>query len=233
MSDTAFNVSEILARALIAIGGQREADLARAMGRRQGVLSNWRARNTVPLEDLWRLSEARNVSLRWLLIGEGPMLRGGIDTRKFICGAVAFELGRLALEERDADALAALHLVTDALLSRVDPEAVSDRAVRDAIQRAYLGVRNAGRIAELYNTMRGVAIDARWGAMVFERVFQMLTDTGWRARPEQLEQDRERDAMVAVALQRLAELREAYRTPSPEAADGAPPAPRTRGRKRR
>lgn len=52
---------------------EKDAELARFLGITSGLLANWKARNTYNLEIL--LEKCSDISLDWLLLGKGEMLR--------------------------------------------------------------------------------------------------------------------------------------------------------------
>lgn len=66
------NVDEVLDRAKKVAGVQTDADLARLFGKFKTAASNWRARGTIPLDELVELADTHNVSLDWILTGRGP-----------------------------------------------------------------------------------------------------------------------------------------------------------------
>ena len=58
-------------RAKIAIGAKSDSDLARWLGFATSVISGYRRRGTVPLEQCIKVAEQTGVSLDWLILGKG------------------------------------------------------------------------------------------------------------------------------------------------------------------
>jgi len=58
-------------RAKIAIGAKSDSDLARWLGFATSVISGYRRRETVPLEQCIKIAEQTGVSLDWLILGKG------------------------------------------------------------------------------------------------------------------------------------------------------------------
>jgi hypothetical protein len=52
---------------------EKDAELARFLGITSGLLANWKTRNTYNLDIL--LAKCSDISLDWLLLGKGEMLR--------------------------------------------------------------------------------------------------------------------------------------------------------------
>ena len=67
------NTNLILNRIKKAKNIEKDAELARFLGITSGLLANWKARNTYNLEIL--LEKCSDISLDWLLLGKGEMLR--------------------------------------------------------------------------------------------------------------------------------------------------------------
>lgn len=66
----------MIERAKIAVNAKSDADLARYLGVSTPVVSGYRQRQTVPLEQCVKIAERTGVSLDWLILGKGEM-RGG------------------------------------------------------------------------------------------------------------------------------------------------------------
>lgn len=69
-------------RAKIAIGAKSDSDLARWLGFATSVISGYRRRETVPLEQCIKIAERTGVSLDWLILGKGEM-KGGSGAAEF------------------------------------------------------------------------------------------------------------------------------------------------------
>lgn len=67
------NTDLILNRIKQAKNIQKDAELARFLGITSGLLANWKTRNTYNLDIL--LTKCSDISLDWLLLGKGEMLR--------------------------------------------------------------------------------------------------------------------------------------------------------------
>ncbi len=64
------NTNNILDRVKHYINCKSDDDLARILRATPQNISNWRARNTIPWEELYRFSQEKKVSLDWMLSGE-------------------------------------------------------------------------------------------------------------------------------------------------------------------
>ena len=69
-ADTSLNISKIKEMKNFS----SDAELARFLGVTPAVLSRWRTRNTYDIDKI--VDAIPNISLSWLLTGEGEMLRG-------------------------------------------------------------------------------------------------------------------------------------------------------------
>ena len=75
MDDELFNFDEILARLKIAANVSKDTALAVSLGLRQGSISGAKLKNKLPPAWLLKASKTFNVSMDWLVYGEGPMKR--------------------------------------------------------------------------------------------------------------------------------------------------------------
>ena len=66
----------MIERAKIAVNAKSDADLARYLGVSTPVVSGYRQRQTVPLEQCVKIAERTGVSLDWLILGKGER-KGG------------------------------------------------------------------------------------------------------------------------------------------------------------
>ena len=62
-----------------ATGMKRQKELAAFLGIKDGPVSDAKKRNAFPLEWAYKLSQGFNISLDWILYGEGPMHRSEHD----------------------------------------------------------------------------------------------------------------------------------------------------------
>lgn len=72
------NAEEVVTRMAIALGCANDSELARTLGRPRGTIGNWRARNSVPLDECMRIAEEKRVTLDWLLTGAEPKFRADV-----------------------------------------------------------------------------------------------------------------------------------------------------------
>lgn len=70
------NISQILIRVGNIIESQKNRDIAEALGVDPQVCSNWKARNTIPWNELYKFSKEKSVSLDLLLNGQEQRLCG-------------------------------------------------------------------------------------------------------------------------------------------------------------
>lgn len=63
----------MIERAKIAVNAKSDADLARYLGVSTPVVSGYRQRQTVPLEQCVKIAERTGVALDWLILGKGEM----------------------------------------------------------------------------------------------------------------------------------------------------------------
>lgn len=103
-------------RALRARGERKAAALAHRLGVAESTVSRWRSGGPITLPQAVRLCEALDLSLDWLIRGEGPFERAPTARRRLdaaLAGAdpgalaAAAELLRLAAEDAAADRAAA------------------------------------------------------------------------------------------------------------------------------
>jgi len=64
--------SEILNRIMYIENIFKKVLIADLLGVNPGLLANWEKRNTIPLNEISAYCRKNNVSLHWLLMGEGP-----------------------------------------------------------------------------------------------------------------------------------------------------------------
>lgn len=57
-----------------AVGMQKAADIAKALGVTPGAVSQWKIRGNISLENLSAVSLLTGVSIHWLITGEGEKL---------------------------------------------------------------------------------------------------------------------------------------------------------------
>ncbi len=70
------NVTSVLDRLKRVTGTDTDTGLAAAVGVSPQTLSSWKVRESIPYSICVALAQERNISLDWLLIDQGPMLRG-------------------------------------------------------------------------------------------------------------------------------------------------------------
>lgn len=70
------NVTSVLDRLKRVTGTDTDTGLADALGVSPQTLSSWKVRDSIPYSICVSLAQERNVSLDWLLIDQGAMLRG-------------------------------------------------------------------------------------------------------------------------------------------------------------
>lgn len=73
----------MIERAKIAVNAKSDADLARYLGVSTPVVSGYRQRQTVPLEQCVKIAERTGVSLDWLILGKGEMKGGSGGAAEF------------------------------------------------------------------------------------------------------------------------------------------------------
>lgn len=66
-----FDADAIIERAKEACGARSDAELGRKIDKPGKVISNWRYRQAVPMDDLNQIADLSGASLHWLLKGEG------------------------------------------------------------------------------------------------------------------------------------------------------------------
>ena len=71
------SAASVLDRLQIALGVQNDSQLCEATNTRRATLGNWRSRNSVPYPLCVQIAEERDLSLDWLLTGDGAMFRNG------------------------------------------------------------------------------------------------------------------------------------------------------------
>ena len=70
---TQIETKDILARIIYVLKLENDIELSKYLGVAEGTLRTWRARNKIPYEECFIVSKRNNISLDWLLTGEGPM----------------------------------------------------------------------------------------------------------------------------------------------------------------
>ena len=65
------NAGAVIDRMKEAAGVRTNDELAGLLGLRSGAVSNWRTRNSIPLDQLVEYAAQRGVSLDWLILGQG------------------------------------------------------------------------------------------------------------------------------------------------------------------
>lgn len=68
-------VKAVLDRLSLVLGAKTSQSLAEKLGVSPQTVSSWKARESVPYAQCVDMAERHNVSLDWLLTGEGPMRR--------------------------------------------------------------------------------------------------------------------------------------------------------------
>lgn len=66
----------MLDRLQLVFGVKDDSALCLAMGTKRSTVGNWRNRGTIPYSECVKVAQEKNLSLDWLLTGEGPMFRG-------------------------------------------------------------------------------------------------------------------------------------------------------------
>lgn len=69
------NISQIVDRLKDGFNYRTDADVTQALGMTKTALYNHKARGSIPYEALSTFCEIKNISLDWVLTGEGPMRR--------------------------------------------------------------------------------------------------------------------------------------------------------------
>src|SRR3979490_2060395 len=67
--------SDVLARLKLITATGTDAHLSEVLGVSPQTLSSWKGRESIPYAICIDLAEERGISLDWLLMGQGPMLR--------------------------------------------------------------------------------------------------------------------------------------------------------------
>lgn len=67
-----FSSSNVIERLLKIYSLKTMKELSAELGFSSGVVANWNARNSIPLDVLLKVSEQKKVSLDWLIRGEQP-----------------------------------------------------------------------------------------------------------------------------------------------------------------
>jgi uncharacterized protein YwgA len=70
------SANEVLDRLLQVFGVTTDSELCRIIKVNRGTLGNWRVRDSVPYSLCVELAEQKNISLAWLLTGDGEMIKG-------------------------------------------------------------------------------------------------------------------------------------------------------------
>lgn len=73
--------ADVISRLKLAIGTKSDSELGTALGVPPQTISSWKSRDSVPYAKCVEVAEERNISLDWLLTGDGPMRRGEPETR--------------------------------------------------------------------------------------------------------------------------------------------------------
>ncbi|MHC8315754.1 helix-turn-helix domain-containing protein [Pseudomonas sp. LB3P31] len=71
----------VLARLKLITGTKTDASLSLALQISPQTLSSWKGRDSTPYSICVDLARAKGISLDWLLLGEGPMLRQSSEDR--------------------------------------------------------------------------------------------------------------------------------------------------------
>jgi len=66
----------VIARMAQACGVKTDTELADKLEIKRNTIASWKNRGSVPYEQAVIVAEQKNVTLDWLLTGEGPMRRG-------------------------------------------------------------------------------------------------------------------------------------------------------------
>lgn len=69
------NSQDVLARLKLITGTKTDASLSSALQISPQTLSSWKGRDSTPYSLCVELARVRGISLDWLLLGEGPILR--------------------------------------------------------------------------------------------------------------------------------------------------------------
>lgn len=105
------NAAEIFDRAREVAGARTDAELAGCFGKTPSHLAVWRQRGTIPTEHLVGFCEARDVSIRWLLTGRGPVTNEPqVDVGRFLDVCMALNLARADWQQGKPEARAAMQL---------------------------------------------------------------------------------------------------------------------------
>lgn len=65
--------SEILERLKIITGKKLDKEIAEEMGVKEPTLNRWKARNTIPCEEMILFANKHNVNLNYLILGKGEI----------------------------------------------------------------------------------------------------------------------------------------------------------------
>lgn len=71
------NAEDTINRMKEAIGVKTNTDLANFLCVAQNTISGWKSRQTIPIEELAKISYSKKVSVHWLMTGEGEKFVGG------------------------------------------------------------------------------------------------------------------------------------------------------------
>ncbi len=70
------SASQVIERIKTAVGVSTDSELCRLTNTNRQALSNWKTRDSVPYTLCVKIANDLNVSIDWLLTGDGEMLRG-------------------------------------------------------------------------------------------------------------------------------------------------------------
>ncbi|MFO1322198.1 MAG: helix-turn-helix domain-containing protein [Burkholderiales bacterium] len=168
------NAAEIFERAKSVAGARTDSELATHFGKTANQISVWRQRNTIPIEPLLAFADSQNLSLRWLLTGDGQIATSDrIDVGQFVEIQIATRLGYEHSKFDDSCSRAALRLAfgseahgLSTALAELDEIEVMQR-----IERAFDNALPGVAAAVIYNQLQRTDLTADertsmllWGA---------------------------------------------------------------------
>ncbi|MCK9468169.1 MAG: helix-turn-helix domain containing protein [Porticoccaceae bacterium] len=119
---------EVMQRAKLVTNATTWTELAEILEMSTGDLANRKKRGTLPLDRLIDMANSRNVSIDWLLSGEGSMYRGGD-------GSMRREEPAESLSPKEEAVLALFRALDDDAQREIQQVAAEKKRLRDVEQR--------------------------------------------------------------------------------------------------
>lgn len=71
--------TDVISRLKVVTGTKSDSELGAALEIPPQTISSWKSRDSIPYAKCIEVAEERNISLDWLLTGDGPMCRGKVE----------------------------------------------------------------------------------------------------------------------------------------------------------